>query len=167
MTSNRGVYRSHTFIPVTVLEVRIICQAGPPNSPVIYGRLNEVEIYGEPEPLMPPFSVQNGRFAFSSLTDVERLTDYLDFKYDQHSDAFASQYAGKTDAELEVLEESTGFDDNKPYIDFENAYGITTMRAIVAQQEEVWLETTTGDDTAPHPDPDDSYGGFDEERALL
>jgi hypothetical protein len=166
VVGNRSVYLSHSFSPVTVLEVQIRCELGPPNQ-TIYGRLNEVEIYGEPEPYVPYFTTENGRLVFSSGYDVEQAISYLEYKYDQYSDAFVSQYPGATDEELELLEESTGFNDNQPYIDFENAYGIYSLRARVAAEEEAWLENTTGDNDASYPDPDDQYGGDDDERALM
>ena len=166
VTGNRAVFRQHLFNPVTVLRVQIICQYGPPNQ-TIYGRLNEVEIYGEPEPYLPPIGVENGRFVFSSASDLQQAVEYLEYKYEQHSKAFVSQYPGKTDDELDALEESTGFNDNQPYIDFENAYGMYSLRARVAYEEQQWLANTSADENAPYPDPDDSYYGFEEERALL
>lgn len=166
VVGNRSVYLSHSFSPVTVLEVQVRCELGPPNQ-TIYGRLNEVEIYGQPEPYVPYIGSENGRLVFSSPEDVEQAISYLEYKYDQYSDAFVSQYPGATDEELELLEESTGFNDNQPYIDFENMYGIYSLRARVSAEEETWLETTTGDNTAPYTDPDDQYGGDDDERALM
>ena len=166
VTGNRSVFRQHIFYPVTVLRMQIICQYGPPNQ-TIYGRLNEVEIYGEPEPYLPPIGVENGRFVFSSASDLQQAVEYLEYKYEQHSKAFVSQYPGKTDEELDAIEDSTGFNDNQPYIDFENAYGMYSLRARVAYEEQQWLANTSADENAPYPDPDDSYYGFEEERALL
>ena len=166
VTGNRAVFRQHVFSPVTVLRMQIICQYGPPNQ-TIYGRLNEVEIYGEPEPYLPPIGVENGRFVFSSTYDLQRAVEYLEYKYEQHTKAFVSQYPGKTDEELNAIEDSTGFNDNQPYIDFENAYGMYSLRARVVYEEQQWLANTSADENAPYPDPDDSYYGFEEERALL
>lgn len=122
VTGNTSVIRQHIFNPVTVLRVQIICQYGPSNQ-TIYGRLNEVEIYGEPEPYLPPVGVENGRLVFSSVFDLRQTVSYLEYKYEQHTRAFVSQYPGKTDDELNAIEENTGFTDNQPYIDFENALG--------------------------------------------
>ena len=51
--------------------------------------------------------------------------------------------------------------------DFENAYGMSTLRARVFSEEQQWLANTSADENAPYPDPDDSYYGFEEETALL
>jgi hypothetical protein len=165
VTGNTSIIRSHTFTAVDLLEVQIICQLGPPNQ-TIYGRLNEVEIYGPAEPPLPPISVENGMLVFSSSTDVEQAMAYLEYKYEQYSDAFFSQYAGLSDDQLSDIEEATGFNDEQPYIDFENQYGISSLRAQITAAEDNWLETTAGDSTAG-PDPDDSYMDEDELRTLV
>jgi hypothetical protein len=166
VTGNTAVSRSHTFTPVTVLEVQVMCQLGPAVQ-TIYGRLNEVEIYGDSEPYMPSTYVENGRLVFASETDLQQAVNYLEYKYEQYTRAFLSQNPGKTDDELNTIEENTGFDDNRPYIDFENAYGISSLRARVAYEEQQWLQNTSADENAPYPDPDETYYGFEEERTLL
>lgn len=165
VTGNTAISRTHTFSSVTVREIQIICQLGPSNQ-TIYGRLNEVEIYGPAEPTLPSISVQNGMLVFSSTSAVTQAMDYLDFKYEQYTDAFVGQYPTLTDDQLADVEESTGFNDEQPFIDFENQYGISSLRAIVTAAEDNWLATTAGDATAG-TDPDDTYVDEVELRALL
>ncbi|MFZ5970930.1 MAG: hypothetical protein ACOYXA_05015 [Bacteroidota bacterium] len=163
VTGNRSVFRTHSFSTISVLEIQIICQLGPPNQ-TIYGRLNEVEIYGPAEPPLPYFTVENGRFVFNSAVDFEQAVEYLEFKYEQYSDAFASQYPGLTDEQLSQVEESTGFNDNIPYLNFENAYGIYSLRARLAYEEEQWLANTDGETGF---DPSEGYTDDDDEMALM
>ena len=166
VTGNTAIIRTHTFAAVNLLEVQIICQLGPPNQ-TIYGRLNEVEIYGPAEPPLPPISTENGMLVFNSLNDINLAVDYLEYKYDQYSDAFVSQYPGYTDDQLADVEDVVGFNDEQPYLDFENQYGITSLRSVLTAQEENWLATTSGDEFAGSPDPDDSYMDDVEVRTLV
>lgn len=163
VTGNRSAYRTHSFSSITVLEVQIICQLGPPNQ-TIYGRLNEVEIYGPAEPSLPYFYVENGRFVFNSDTEFEQAVEYLEFKYRQYTDAFVSQYPGLNEDQLSLVEETTGFNDNVPYENFENAYGIYSLRARIAYDEEQWLANTDGETGI---DPSDGYTDDDDEMALM
>lgn len=165
VTGNTSVIRSHTFAAVNLLEVQIICQLGPSNQ-TIYGRLNEVEIYGPAEPTLPYILNENGILAFNSLSDVDQAIAYLEYKYDQYSDAFAAQYPGLTADQFADIEESSGFNDEQPYINFENQHGIYSLRALLTAQEDYWLETTAGDETAG-VDPDDLYMDDYEVRALV
>lgn len=162
---NTAVFRSHTFPDVNVLEIQIICQLGPPIQ-TIYGRLNEVEIYGTAEPTLPYIQNESGVLAFNSLPDVDQAIAYLEYKYDQYSDAFATQYPNLTPDQFADVEESVGFNDDQPYIDFENMYGISSLRALISTLEQNWLLTTAGDETAG-PDPDDSYMDDYEMRTLV
>lgn len=155
ITGNTNVYRSHTFSPVYAREIQIICQLGPSNQS-IYGRLNEVEVYGPSEPTLPYIQNQDGILVFNSSSDVEQAIEYLEYKYDQYSDAFAAQYPGLTADEFADIEEAVGFNDDQPYIDFENQHGIYSLRALISAQENYWLENTAGDSTAG-TDPDDLY----------
>lgn len=165
VTGNTSVYRSHTFSPVTLREIQIICQLGPANQS-IYGRLNEVEVYGPSEPTLPYIQNENGILAFNSSSDIEQAITYLEYKYDQYSDAFAAQYPGLTADQFADIEEAVGFNDDQPYIDFENQYGIYSLRASLTAQEDYWLETTAGDETAG-VDPDDLYMNDYELRTLV
>lgn len=159
IVGNTSVSRTHTFPAVHLMEVQIICQKGP-NNQISYGRLNEVEIYGPAEPTLPPISVVNGMLAFNSLADVEKAMDYLEYKYEQYDDAFLAQNPGLTDDQYDALEESIGYNDDLPYIDFENQYGLSSKRAQISGAEDNWLEIN-GDDTTQDPDsgfvPDDEF----------
>lgn len=165
ITGNTAVSRTHTFSSIAVREVQIICQLGPSNQ-TIYGRLNEVEIYGATEPTLPSISMQGGMLVFSSTDAVTQAMDYLDFKYEQYTDAFVEQYASLTSDQLADVEESTGFNDEQPFIEFEGQYGITSLRSVITAAEDNWLATTAGNDSAG-TDPDDTYVDEVELRALL
>jgi hypothetical protein len=165
VTGNIDLVNSHYFTEVNILEVQVICQQGPINQN-IYGRLNEVQLYGPIEPELPPIYTEGNMLVFNSPFDVEQAISYLEYKYDQYSDAFASQYPMLTDDEFADIEEAVGFNDDQPYIDFENQYGIYSLRAMLAAQEDNWLETTAGDETAG-VDPDDLYMDEYELRTLV
>lgn len=164
ITGNTSVMRSHTFTAVNLLEVQIICQLGP-NNQNIYGRLNEVEIYGPLEPTLPSITVANGILSFNSFADVEQTLDYLEYRYEQYDDAFLTQYPGLTDDQYETLEESLNYDDDQPYINFENQYGISSKRAQIVAAEDAWLDTAYGDSISM--DPDDIFIPDDELRTIV
>jgi len=64
---------------------------------------------------------------FSSTDAVTQAMDFLDYKYEQYSEAFVGQYPTLTDDQLADVEESTGFNDEQPFIDFETQFGITSV----------------------------------------
>ncbi len=169
ITGNKSPQRSHVFNPISLLEVRIVCERGS-SSQTIYGRINEVEIYGSgltlPEPTLPNIGVENGMLNFSNNGDVKKAIEYLEYKYEQYSEAFIAQYPGKTADELADIEESTGFNDQQPYIDFENNYGLNSLRKLITEEEDYWLANTSGDKFA-YPDPDDAYMDDVEIRSLV
>jgi hypothetical protein len=102
--------------------------------------------------------------AFNSLADVEKAMDYLEYKYEQYDDAFLAQNPGLSDDQYAALEESLSYNDDKPYIDFENQYGISSKRAQITAAEDLWLETN-GDDITQ--DPDTTFVPDDELRTIL
>lgn len=165
VNGNTATYRTHSFADIFAIEIQVKCELGPSHQSG-YGRLNEVELYGPDGPTLPSISVQNGMLVFNSDTDVEQAMEYLEYQYGQYSDAFVSQYANLTDDQLADIEESTGFNDHQPYIDFENQYGYSSLRAQIRAAEDIWLDNTAGDSTAG-PDPDDSYMMEDELRTLV
>lgn len=65
---------------------------------------------------------------FGSHASVIQALDYLEFKYEQYDDAFLAQYPGRTDDEIATIEESIGYNDEQSYINFENQYGLYSMR---------------------------------------
>ena len=162
ITNNTSVFRSHTFPVVNLLEIQVICLHGPTHQDG-YGRLNEVEIYG-PVPTLPSISVENGMLVFSSEADVEQAIEYLEYKYDQYTDAFVAQYSYLTLDQLNDMEETTGFNDEQPYIDFENGLGINSLRAMLSTAEQHWYAQTDGEYGT---DPDDLYMADDELSALV
>lgn len=133
ITNNLSVMRSHIFSDTPVLEIQIRCELGPSNQS-IYGRLNEVELYGPVEPTLPSFSNQNGMLVFNSTTEVDQAIEYLEYKYEQHTDAFLAQYPGLNDDQLADMEETTGFNDEQPFINFENQHGLNSLRAQISQR---------------------------------
>ena len=166
VTGNTDVYRTHSFAPLSLLQVQIICELGPSNQ-TIYGRLNEVEIYGEPEPAMPPISEENGMLAFDSHADLIQTIDYLEYKYEQYDDAFLAQYPGYTVDQLGDIEESIGHNDEQPYIDFESMFGIYSKRAELTAAEDYWLATTPADYAYDSENPDAQFVEDDEVRTIV
>ncbi len=150
VTGNTATYRTHTFAQINASSVQIICQLGPAVQ-TIYGRLNEVEIYGS-VPTLPTIGVENGMLTLASNTAVVQAANYLAYKYREHDDIFLAQYPGKTAEEIAVIEETNGYNDDQPYIDFENQKGITSMRSVITAAEDNWLATNTTDATTGDPD---------------
>lgn len=164
VTGNTSVTNYNYLSETTVLEVQIICQLGPSNQ-TIYGRLNEVEIYGPAEPTLPSISTESGMLVFNSLADVDQTLAYLEYQYEVYSDAFADQYPGKTADEFADIDDAVGFNDDQPYLNFENRYGIYSLRAKIAANEEAWLASTSGDSVSQ--DPDEAYMDDYEVRSIV
>ncbi len=166
ITGNTSVFRTHSFTDIAVLEVQIRCELGP-NHQYIYGRLNEVELFGPVEPQLPPISVEYGMLVFNSQSDVIQTLDYLEFKYDQYDDAFLAQYPGLDDDQIAAVEEAIGYNDSRPYIDFELQFGIYSKRRVISAAEESWLASTSSEYPNQFENPDYSFIEDDEVRTII
>ncbi|MFZ2905346.1 MAG: hypothetical protein WAZ98_03985 [Cyclobacteriaceae bacterium] len=63
------------------------------------------------------------------------------------------------------MEESLNYNDDQPYLDFENQYGISSKRAQITAAEDTWLDTAYGDSIAL--DPDNSFFIPDDELRTI
>ncbi len=77
----------------------------------------------------PGVVYNNGLLEFYDEQAYEEITDQLENAYEAHSAAFYDQYDHLTDAQVEALETTQGFDDLQPYKDFENYFGVYSLRA--------------------------------------
>ncbi|MEM6829924.1 MAG: hypothetical protein AAF551_05370 [Bacteroidota bacterium] len=165
ITQNTTEYRSFGFKPREMLAVRIVCIKGP-NRQDIYARLNEVEIYGY-APTLPAISTENGMLSFSSEQDVVQALDYLEYAYEQYDNAFLAQYAHLTNDEIGELEEQIGYDDERPYKDFELRYHLNSKRAELSAAEDFWLEQTDSEYPNQEENPDYQFIQDDEIRTVI
>lgn len=86
------------------------------------------------------FSSSGTMLSFPTFQDFEDTYNMLDNQMEAHDDAFVAQYDHLTLDELDAMEDSTGFVDNQPLIDFENQYGFgNSLRVTYENAENAWL----------------------------
>ncbi|MEM9391857.1 MAG: hypothetical protein AAGA02_15370, partial [Bacteroidota bacterium] len=78
-----------------------------------------------------------------------------------------NEYGHYSDDDIGDVEELVGFNDEQPYIDFEQQLGLFSKRAELSAAEEVWLELTDADLASPAENPDYSFIQDDEVRTIL
>jgi hypothetical protein len=94
---------------------------------------------------------------FNSTQDVNTVLSQLDADYDYHNDTYEDQYPNLTAEQLDAMDAQTGFDQFKPFRDFENLFpGFSTKRAQIENTEITWLNNNFGG-----LDPDDIDLTFD------
>lgn len=104
------------------------------------------------------YESSNNILRFNSLQDVNTVLDQLDADYDNHNDTYDNQYPNLTADQLDDMDAQTGFDQFKPFRDFENLFsGFSTKRAEIENTEITWLNNNFGG-----LDPDDVDLTFDD-----
>ena len=168
VTGNTEVHRIHEFARVDATDIQITCLRGPEDQ-TIYGRLNEVELYGPPETgaFLPPFFVDSGMLAFGTNDDAVQTMDYLAYKANEYDASLEPYYEGLSDDEVAEVDDAYGFIEDQSYIDFEAMSGVPSKRAQITAAEDDWLATTSADDADPRDNPDYHYPGDEETRTIL
>jgi|AntDeeMinimDraft_5_1070356.scaffolds.fasta_scaffold73227_1 hypothetical protein len=69
------------------------------------------------------FTSSGTMLSFPTFQDFEDTYNMLENQMEAHDDAFVAQYDHLTLDELDAMEDSTGFVDNQPLLDFEAQYG--------------------------------------------
>lgn len=104
------------------------------------------------------FDASANRLKFNNTTDVFIVINQLNADYETHNDNYESQYPNLTAEQLDDMDDQTGFDEFKPYRDFEKLFtGFNSKRAELEALELTWLNNNfTG------TDPDDYDFTFDD-----
>jgi hypothetical protein len=104
------------------------------------------------------FDAANNRLKFNSTTDVFTVINQLNADYETHNDNYESQYPNLTAEQLDDMDDQTGFDEFKPYRDFEKLFtGFNSKRAELEALEINWLNNNFSG-----TDPDDYDFTFDD-----
>jgi len=104
------------------------------------------------------FDAANNRLKFSNTTDVFTVINQLNADYETHNDNYESQYPNITAEQLDDMDDQTGFDEFKPYKDFEKLFtGFYSKRAELEALELTWLNNNYSG-----TDPDDYDFTFDD-----
>lgn len=104
------------------------------------------------------FDAANNRLKFNSTADVATVINQLDADYEAYNTNYENQYPNLTAEQLDDMDDQTGFDEFKPYKDFEKLFtGFYSKRAELEALELTWLNNNfTG------TDPDDYDFAFDD-----
>ncbi len=104
------------------------------------------------------FDAANNRLKFNSTTDVFTVINQLNADYETHNDNYEAQYPNLTAEQLDDMDDQNGFDEFKPYKDFEKLFtGFYSKRAELEALEMNWLNNNFSG-----TDPDDYDFTFDD-----
>ena len=104
------------------------------------------------------FDATGNILKFNSTADVNTVLDQLEADYETHNQNYENQYPTLTSEQLDAMDEQTGFDQFKPFKDFENLFsGFTSQRASIEGIEAAWLANNFSGS-----DPDDTDLTFDD-----
>jgi hypothetical protein len=81
----------------------------------------------------------NNMMHFSSWESFESTVDMLEQQVDDHEDSFVIPNNALSEDDLNDLEESTGFESDKPLIEFENSFEFCSLRRVERDGEDTWL----------------------------
>lgn len=104
------------------------------------------------------FETTGNMLKFNSTADVNAVLNQLETDYEAHNTNYENQYPNLTADELDDMDIQTGFDEFKPFRDFENLFtGFSSKRGEIETTEASWLTNNfTG------TDPDDVDLTFDD-----
>ncbi|WP_298499102.1 hypothetical protein [uncultured Algibacter sp.] len=84
---------------------------------------------------------------FSNETSYKNYIEDLEVEVENWDDAFLAEWDHLNDEDLNAKEEELGFDSEKPLTDFENQFGLQSLRKKYLQEEETWLSNDVLDPT--------------------
>lgn len=119
----------------------------------------------------PGVTIDNGVVSFESNQSFFEAYTSLDNAVEQHNSNFYDSKEDKTDEEVDMISTQVNFDDVKPLRDFENLYGIASLRQKIQNEENIWLENSvlnpnTGPDVL-YSEPDDVMRTFFNQNQTL
>lgn len=83
----------------------------------------------------------NGLLRFNNLEHVKLVLKELSTAYDTHEESFLSQYPNIDGDSLVNIEDKIGYNEFLPFEAFENKLGVKSLRSIVFETEEKWLNS--------------------------
>lgn len=109
----------------------------------------------------------NNILVFPDLETFRQTAQQLNDEWEAAIDAVNTGIDPKmSDKDYKTYLEAVGFNENQPYIDFEEAYQFCSLRKDILEKEMVWLSQQGEGKWDAAKDPDNHYI-WDEERPLL
>lgn len=96
----------------------------------------------------------DGILWFDDEETLKAAMDQLEANYEIWNDAFEQEYAELDDDDFNETAESENFQEEQAMLDFEVQFNYTSLRTIIAAQQEEWLATIPWDE---NNEPDDHY----------
>lgn len=107
----------------------------------------------------------NGVLIFPDTAFVSRTLALLDAEITQEGASFNGTYGHLSEAEIENLIDSIGYNENKPLVDFEAGFAFQSLRSKIETDEINWLLNTSGEKI--EDDPDNHFISDDVVRSIL
>ncbi|GAB4498816.1 MAG: hypothetical protein OHK0019_34790 [Saprospiraceae bacterium] len=108
-----------------------------------------------------------GKLVFSDYQHFYDCIECLEQDVEVYNDAYENQYPTATAEELDILDSINNFKEWQPLADFETSKSFTSLRSIVEQQSQVWLNAQYGETINFDNDPDELCPIIDEETRTL
>lgn len=109
----------------------------------------------------------DGMLVFADEQHFNDCIECLEQELEAYNDAYESQYPTATAEQLDVFDSINNFNEWQPLIDFEVSKSFTSLRAIVEQQSNQWLNGQEGENFNFDNDPDNLCPILDEETRTL
>jgi hypothetical protein len=104
---------------------------------------------------------------FQDMEHFEQCAICLENEYETYNDQYEAQYPDATPEELDALDSINNFNQWAPYLQFENNLNLSSLRAKIEGESELWLETTPAEEIDFADDPDSIPVFRQSIRALL
>lgn len=108
-----------------------------------------------------------GMLVFTDDQHFYDCIECLEQEIEAYNDAYESQYPTATTEQLDVLDSINNFNEWQPLADFETSKSFTSLRSIVEQQSDQWLDSQTSETINFDNDPDELCPIMDEETRTL
>lgn len=113
-----------------------------------------------------PANSPHNMLHFPSWDSFEATIDMLDAQVDAHEDSFVIPNDHLSEDDLNDLEESSGFEEDQPLIDFENSHEFKSLRSVLRAAEDDWLDQSDQPGWSYDDDPDNTALIFGTERTF-
>ena len=102
-------------------------------------------------------STGNNMMHFPSWDSFEYTIGHLDNLVELHEDSFVIPNDLLSEDALNDLEESSGFEEDQPLIDYENSHNFFSLRAFARIKEDNWLDNSDQSGWTWDDDPDNDW----------
>lgn len=109
----------------------------------------------------------DGMLVFADEQHFNDCIECLEQELEAYNDACESQYSTATAEQLDVLDSINNFNEWQPLVDFETSKSFTSLRSIVEQQSNQWLDAQITESINFDNDPDILCPILDEETRAL